>query len=151
LAALLDLYACHKRSGAVTLSVPGEAARERNPDVVFFEQAQPSSGQMPPLLVVEILSPTDSRDQGGPMLARLSSHFARGVKMVWLIDTKQDTVSVFSRTCVPTTCETGMQLDGGDVLPEFRCAVADLLDRSAEPGIDRFLNGASIKDEDIPF
>jgi Uma2 family endonuclease len=58
-------------------------------------------------------------------------YFLAGVSLVWMVDPKQRTVTVFT----PTNAEGGVtlseadELDGGDVLPGFRLPVATVFRR----------------------
>ena len=49
-----------------------------------------------------------------------------GVKLVWLVDPAQDTVTVFRSDASVIVLREGDILDGGDVLPGFSVAVADI-------------------------
>jgi Protein of unknown function (DUF820). len=57
---------------------------------------------------------------------KLGEYFASGTKQVWLVDPEAKTVTVYkSLTQVQVFCAED-ELTGGDLLPNFRCQVADL-------------------------
>jgi Uma2 family endonuclease len=53
-------------------------------------------------------------------------NLAAGVKLVWLVDPASQTVTVFRHDEPPTKLGVGDTLDGGEVLPGFAVAVAEL-------------------------
>lgn len=79
-----------------------------------------------PDLAVEILSPAD---RPGRVHEKVDFYLRHGVRRVWLVDPEERSV----RVCVPDedvrTLEAGDLLDGGDLLPGFSVAVADLFPR----------------------
>jgi Uma2 family endonuclease len=82
----------------------------------FLEQA--------PDLAVEVLSPDDSPRE---VLDKVGEYLAAGVQLVWVIDPRAGrAVSYRSLTDVREIGPDGT-LDGGELLPGFRCPLADLL------------------------
>ena len=78
-----------------------------------------------PDLVVEIVSPNDSPQYVADRVAMWLSH---GVRLVWAVYPVSRTVAAHP-SAGPTLIYTeNDELDGGDVLPEFRCSVRDILD-----------------------
>jgi Uma2 family endonuclease len=114
---------------------PPEQRRTYVPDFVFI-----TSGRIPeddaslngpfhgaPDLAVEILSPTDRPRR---VLDKILFYLRHGVRLVWVVDPEDRTVTVY------TPGNDGGQplqgddlLDGGDVLPGFRVRVEDLFPR----------------------
>jgi Uma2 family endonuclease len=78
----------------------------------------------PPTVAVEVLSPDD---RPGRLARRISQFLRRGVKLVWVIDPDPDTrnVTVYQAGKEPYVVESGEELTGNKVLPDFRCPVSD--------------------------
>ncbi len=75
-----------------------------------------------PLLAVEVLSPND---RPGKMMRRIGQFLAKGVSLVWVLDPEARDVTVFRQGQVPVVLEENEELTGMDVLPDFRCRVAE--------------------------
>jgi Uma2 family endonuclease len=60
------------------------------------------------------------------MTQRITRFLRRGVKVVWLIDPDDRKVTVYLPDRAPEVLDADQELTGGDVLPGFRCRVADL-------------------------
>ena len=101
----------------------------RGPDAMFFAEEPSQAGlDMPycdqvPLLCVEVLSLSNSATE---MVTKVSQYFARGVRLVWIIDPENRTVRVLRPDELPKLLDENDTLTGNGVLPEFSCAVADL-------------------------
>jgi len=91
---------------------------ERNPEIPehYFENV--------PDLAVEVRSPSDRR---GMMMKKVRKYVDAGVRLVWLVDPKARTVTVYAGTMDGVVLRDGDTLDGGDVLQRFHRAVHDLL------------------------
>jgi Uma2 family endonuclease len=100
----------------------------RGPDVAFYEDAEhyqelhPKYGEVPPRLAVEVLSPNDRADR---VMRKVTDYLQHGVALVWVVDPEARTVTVYRPDNGPRFLEEGEALTGEDVLPEFRCRVAD--------------------------
>lgn len=106
----------------------------RQPDVLFIsadrfaEAIKPEGAEKPfvfiPNLVVEIVSPTDKL---ADVLKKVSLYLNDGVQIVWMVNRKRQTVTVYRRdtndSIILTIKDT---LDGGDVIPGFSLPVAAL-------------------------
>ena len=79
--------------------------------------------RLAPDLVVEVISPSDSMPE---VTAKVMMWLDAGVRLVWLVDPRARTVAVYGLDRVPRILRVGDELDGGEVLPEFRVAVAEL-------------------------
>jgi Uma2 family endonuclease len=77
----------------------------------------------PPLLAVEILSPTD---QHGDTTEKIQDYLAAGVPLVWVVDPDFQTVRVHRPETPPVMFNVTQELDGGTILPGFRTPVAEL-------------------------
>jgi Uma2 family endonuclease len=104
----------------------------REPDIAYFSiETLPLDidvqgyYEVVPDLVVEIVSPNDSPSYMADRVAMWLSH---GVRLVWAVYPGSRTVAAHP-SAGPTLIYTeNDELDGGDVLPEFRCSVRDILD-----------------------
>jgi len=103
---------------------------ERMPDVAFVAAARiPEEGEpegawpMPPDLAVEIVSPTDLHEK---LMTKVTEYLKAGVRQVWLISPEHRTVTIYSSPTEVKVLQGADELDGGDVIPGFRCRVADL-------------------------
>lgn len=132
--ALLDEYARRTRSGRVTIETGLITERDpdtvRGPDVAFWSAERLPLDQEPEGypdvtadLCVEVLSPSN---RPGQIREKLHEYFARGVRMVWLIDPEDRAVRVYRSPQEARLFHEGATLDGEDVLPGFACPVADL-------------------------
>ena len=99
----------------------------RGPDVAFIRRERiPESGLPegfwpgPPDFVVEIHSPGDRRSE---ILAKVDDYLSRGVRLVWVVDSRKKTVTVYRRLLPPVTHGLDGTLDAGDVVPGFICEV----------------------------
>jgi Uma2 family endonuclease len=132
-ATMLNLYARKRRKGYALCNDPGVILERdpdtvRGPDVVYFEksksydQMNPKLAEDVPTLAAEILSPSD---RIGNMTARVNEFLKAGMALVWLIDPEARDVTVYRPGRNSYRVELGKDLTGDDVLPEFRCPVAE--------------------------
>jgi Uma2 family endonuclease len=100
------------------------------PDVAFFFRERLPGGVVPkkffpfpPEFAVEIVSPSD----GPSDVARKMERYRRaGVPLVWWVYPETRTVTVYQNGQWVMEAREGDELNGGDVLPEFRLAVAEI-------------------------
>ena len=64
-------------------------------------------------------------------MRRISQFLQKGIPLVWLIDPDARNVTVYRPDKTPVVVEADEELTGFDVLPEFRCRVAEFF---AMPG-----------------
>ena len=57
--------------------------------------------------------------------ARIAEFMGWGVSLVWLVDPEERTVTVYRPDRAHKVYKADQELAGDDVLPEFRCRVAD--------------------------
>jgi Uma2 family endonuclease len=93
-------------------------ARQRLTLIVNEEKHIPFA----PDLAVEVRSPSD-RDVEVEEKVRI--WVAAGSQLVWVVDPEDRTVVVHRSAAEPITLRENQEIDGGDVLPGFRCRVAD--------------------------
>lgn len=124
---LLSEYARRSGTGRVVLPVGFKLASNpdtvREPDLAFIARSRvigEPDGFIagPPDLAVEVISPTD---RSGNLQRKIAQYLQTGVRMVWLVDPKRATVTVYEPGAEPLTLREGALLDGGDVLPGFSC------------------------------
>ncbi len=92
-------------------------------DAVSFDELHPKYGEVPPLLAVEVLSPSDRVNR---VLRKITDYLTHGVRLVWLIDPEDRTVTVWAPGQAPHLLKPDAELTGESLLPGFRCRVADL-------------------------
>jgi Uma2 family endonuclease len=133
IASILDNYAFARGEFYVTSNDSG-VILERDPDTVrgpdvavyndarTFEELHPKYGEVPPLLAVEVLSPDDK-----PMrvMQKIQDYLRGGARLVWVVDPETRTVIVHQPKSISRTLAHADELAGEDVLPDFRCRVAD--------------------------
>jgi len=102
----------------------------RAPDIAFIRK-QRLEGDLPeeafwpgaPDLAVEVVSPGD---RTGEVDERVRSWLDAGAAMVWVVNSQWRSVTVYrSATDIKTLTEND-DLDGGDVVPGFRCRVGEI-------------------------
>ena len=102
--------------------------RVRGPDVVYYlkdkdyDELNPKFSEDVPDLAVEVLSPSD---RIGKVTKRINEFLKAGMKMVWLIDPDGRDVTVYRPSQEVLVLDETDDITGGDVLPAFRCSVAD--------------------------
>ena len=76
-----------------------------------------------PDLAIEILSPSNRKAE---MKRKRTEYFAAGVRLVWEVDPRKRIVTTYDAPEHAMILDASMTLDGGDVLPGFSLALADL-------------------------
>jgi Uma2 family endonuclease len=77
----------------------------------------------PPLLAVEILSPSDRQEE---IDEKVEEYLAAGVALVWVVNPRLRAVTVFRGDAEPEMFNVRQDLSAGPHLPGFRVAVEDL-------------------------
>jgi Uma2 family endonuclease len=100
----------------------------RSPDFAFIRRSRlpevPAAFvPMPPDLAVEVLSPTHRMTDA---LAKVTMYLQAGVPLVWLIDPRKRSATIFKQDEAPTTIEEDGVLEGEEVLPGFTLPLAAL-------------------------
>ena len=135
--AALANYVEAAKAGVVLAGDPGfklesDPDTVRAPDVAFIARHRiPAQGLTPrfwsgaPDLAVEVLSPGDKRSEVDRKIAQYLRH---GVQQVWFVEPASRRLTTYAAGLAPVVlCETDT-LDGGDLLPGFRIALARLFD-----------------------
>lgn len=135
---LIGNFACEHQLGAV-MGTDGSTHLEpelyRSPDVSFFgiERLRQRNylrnstfGSVPPDLVIEVISPSNTRKE---MERKLREYFDHGVRLVWYVYPLKKQIVVY--TAIESSCTLGEDdvLDGGVVLPGLSISLKDLFDR----------------------
>ena len=104
------------------------------PDLSFTRWDRCPGGKLPdepiadilPNLAVEVLSPSNRATE---MNRKLTTYFAKGVELVWHIDARKRSITVYTTSDNSTTLAETDTLDGGTVLPGFSLQLAMLFAR----------------------
>ena len=103
----------------------------RSPDVSLILRERLPEGELPegfmdgaPDLAIEVISPNEDWAELG---RKLGEYFMSGAKEVWLVDPDKMTVTVYKSLTDVQVFRADDEISGGDLLPGFRCKVADLL------------------------
>jgi Uma2 family endonuclease len=118
-------YVCSNDTGIIVERDPDTV---RGPDIMLFEDARrleeidEKYGESAPLLSVEVLSPNDTP---GKVMRRVREQLDFGTQMVWVVDPEARNITVHQRGKEPLVFEEIEEMTGGDVLPDFRCPVAE--------------------------
>lgn len=100
----------------------------RGPDVADFTDAEtfaelhPKYGEVPPVLAVEVLSPSDKVSN---VLRKVNDYLDNGVAVVWLVDPEEEVVQVFRPGQRTITLSNTEEIDGGTELPGFSCKLEE--------------------------
>jgi Uma2 family endonuclease len=103
----------------------------RAPDVSFIswermpgrESPQVSIAALQPDLAVEVISKGNTKKE---MDRKLGEYFANGTRLAWLVYPKKRIVDVYTSPTQKRRLTSRQTLDGGEVLPGFRCSLTML-------------------------
>jgi Uma2 family endonuclease len=97
------------------------------PDLAFVradrippEDQQTGLAQVVPDLVIEVLSPANTAFE---MDEKIRVYLRAGVRLVWIVNPKRRSVTVYAGDGTLRSVLPGGVLDGGDVLPGFALAI----------------------------
>jgi Uma2 family endonuclease len=130
----LALYAQETGSGRVMVGEVGiytgrDPDTVRGADIVFISHGRyarcgPSAFlDVPPELVVEILSP---EDRPGQVKEKIQEYLSAGVDRVWFVDSRRRSVLVYHSSGQVETLETGDILRDEEILPGFSLPLSEL-------------------------
>ena len=71
-------------------------------------------------------------DRPNSLIAKIRDYLRNEVKVVWLVDYEDRTVSVFRPNLTPDVFTESQELTGGEEMPGFSCRVADFFRMPAE-------------------
>lgn len=109
------------RSGNVRSPGVSFTLKERLPD----GRAPEGFGDVAPDLCTEIISPSEEPEE---MARKIQEYFDAGAQQVWHLFPESRRLILYTSPQESTTHEADDEIDGGDLLPGFRCRVADLLE-----------------------
>jgi Uma2 family endonuclease len=108
---------------------PDRPRTVRKPDVSFIrlgrlpgEQPSSSHARITPDLAVEVVSPNDLYNE---VDVKISEYLDAGVPMVWVVNPEARTAHVYRHDSAVRRLRENDEIDGGDVLPGFRCRIGD--------------------------
>jgi Uma2 family endonuclease len=114
-------------TGLLTQTAPDTV---RGVDVMLYlnpswagKEAPDEHTSEPPDLAVEVRSPDQSWTK---VLEKVTEYLNLGVRLVWVIDPKTQRVHVFQPDQEPQVFAGENELEGGAVLPGFRCRVSEI-------------------------
>ena len=133
---LVANYGRERRLGRTYMVETGfvlDEVRQRvlGPDVAFVRQERMTQPPQPgffrgaPDLAVEVRSPSNSARE---LDTKAAGYLAAGTRLVWVVDPDSRTVTVYRPDRAPVELAPDGYLDGYDVLPGFRVAVAAIFD-----------------------
>ncbi|MFL6254136.1 MAG: Uma2 family endonuclease [Pyrinomonadaceae bacterium] len=79
--------------------------------------------ELAPDLVVEVVSPGDTYSE---VLEKVEDWLKAGVRAVWVVDSKRRSITVYRSMKDVMRLSEDDELDGGDVVPGFRCKVSEI-------------------------
>jgi Uma2 family endonuclease len=134
---LLRLYAREHEGWSVSVADPGvklsrSPDRLRGPDVAMVRAERVPRGkgvdgwlEGAPDVAVEVVGDSQSISD---MTKKALEYLAAGAKMVWLVDAEPQRIVLFTPPDHVRILGPEDTLEGGDVLPGFRCKVAEIFD-----------------------
>jgi len=133
IARILGIYTALRKKGYVCTNDTGTVVERdpdtvRGPDVMLFEdvtnydELEIKFAEEPPLLAVEVLSPNDKPAE---VRERIAQQLQFGTRWVWVVDPSKRNVTVYRPGQEPYVVAENEELTGEDVLPGFRCRVAE--------------------------
>lgn len=133
IARILGNFAAQRKKGYVCTNDTGVLIERnpdtvRGPDILFYEDvATPEEierkfATTPALLTVEVQSRGVAH---GKLMRRVNEQLTFGTKLVWVVDTESENVTVHRADKPARVVESGEELTGEEFLPDLRCPVAD--------------------------
>jgi Uma2 family endonuclease len=139
LGSLLCEYVRSVRTGYVCLGAGFIAGRNPDsvygPDIAWFRKNLPFKDipntwdDKPPFFVAEVLAHEESLDY---LLMKTADYLRIGVAEVWIAEPEARTITVHRPGQAPVTRSMADEVVSPEVLPGFRCSVADVYSLAAE-------------------
>ena len=102
----------------------------RAPDIAFVRRERlPQTGRPKafwpgaPDLAVEVVSPGDTFEE---VEEKVAEWLSAGARLVWVVNPKRRTVTVYRSLTEAAILTENDELDGQEIVPGFRCRVAEL-------------------------
>jgi Uma2 family endonuclease len=139
---LLTLHVWPRKLGRIFsdntgFALLGAQHTNRSPDVGFIRADRlpprgigPGPIRIAPDLAVEVLSPSET---ASTLEDKLADYREAGTPLIWVVDPQSRLVTVHPSDAPSYSLREGDELTGGRVLPDFRCAVAELFEGLAPP------------------
>jgi Uma2 family endonuclease len=118
-------YACGNDTGLILERDPDTV---RGPDLLYYDEVRRFDelhvhySTRLPNLAIEVLSPGD---RWAKVTRRIAAFLARGIARVWLVDPEGRSVTVYRTNQLPLVFEGDDELTDEELLPGFRCRVAE--------------------------
>jgi Uma2 family endonuclease len=119
------------------LCFPGAPGKVRRPDASFIrlgrlpgEEAPQGHILIAPDLAVEVMSPNDMAYE---VDEKVEEYLKAGVRLIWVVNPEARTVRVYRADGSGVILRAENELSGEDVLPGFRCQIAELFQNPAAP------------------
>ncbi len=137
IASLLREHVKKHRLGKVLSNDPGFLIKSDPDTVIAPDVAYIAKGNIPPDLAkqgywpgapdmaVEVLLPNDRITTAEEKIDRW---LAAGCRLVWFVNPRASTIQIYTAKAELKTKTIDDEIDGGEVLPGFRCSVAELLE-----------------------
>ncbi|WP_437674582.1 Uma2 family endonuclease [Sorangium sp. So ce131] len=134
---VLARYAAEHPGWSVAVGDPGTKLRHRpdvlrGPDVAMVRAERKPAGrgeagwlEGAPELAVEIVGDAQPMAK---LMKKATEYLAAGARMVWVVDGETEVVVVLTPPDHVRVLGAGEVLEGGEALPDFRCAVAALFE-----------------------
>ena len=132
----------HNLGRAITealFHMPAPINRDRRPDVAFVSYQRWAKNRplrqvgnawdVVPNLATEVVSPSDSAEE---LEVKIGEYFHAGVELVWVVYPMQSKIHVYHSPEKITVLTRAHVLDGGEVVPGFRLALAELFTQVTE-------------------
>ncbi len=132
----LDAFCDAHNTGVVLSSTngiqcfPWDPRKVRKPDVSFFKRERFTADHLlegflsiAPDLAVEVIS---SHDEFAEMMEKIEDYLAAGIPLVWIIDPENELAYIHRIDGTVTKLRKTDELDGENILPGFRCKLAEL-------------------------
>ena len=114
---------------AIGFQIATDPDTVRAPDAAFVRRERIPSTGLPegywpgaPDLAVEVVSPDDTVEE---VDEKVADWLDAGAEAVWVVKPKPRTVTVYRAPSVLTVLTADEEIDGGELLPGFRCRVGD--------------------------
>jgi Uma2 family endonuclease len=76
-----------------------------------------------PDLAVEVISPSDTYTS---VEEKVAEYLQTGARAVWVVNPRRHTITVYSSLSDITILTEHDTLEGGDIIPGFRCRVSEI-------------------------
>ena len=133
IAALLDVYCNKEKCGRVLGNKAGvvteaDVGTVRGADALYISYKRLPKGGLyqgflrtPPELVAEVKGKDDTWKK---LKQKVDEYHKLGVDLVWVADPKTRSVRIYPRGGKPILKHDGEFIDGGKVLPKFKCRIS---------------------------